>query len=286
MRLPSAERFLAVASARSLTGCRAVAPDAVPLRPAGSITTGALDFSFADLRTAVARWVEARQDAGQPVPVSDVGASFLEAVTDVLTARRSRPVGSTVSQTCSSAAARRPAQGLRGSISRGTGVELQALTSPRSGNCCLVPDQVQVAGVIADRAAGQPCGWLGSGSMAAAVAGMLRGGPGGHSPGPGDDDSPYTGRYQIPSLTSVITLVLRLVTRYLPAPESQAGWTRFAQRGRRSAPRSWAHRAASSASPLAPAGYPTLRRFAGYSRSEAWQSPGRSVPQPARAGCA
>ena len=33
----------------------------------------------------MARWVEARQDAGQPVPVSDVGASFLEAVTDVLT---------------------------------------------------------------------------------------------------------------------------------------------------------------------------------------------------------
>ena len=64
-----------------------------------------------------------------------------------------------------------------------------------------------MVGVIADRAAGQPCGWLGSGSMAAAVAGMLRGGPGGHSPGPGDDDSPYTGRYQIPSLTSVITLV-------------------------------------------------------------------------------
>ena len=85
MRLLSAERFLAVASARSLTGCYAVAPDAVPLRPAGSITTGALDFSFADLRTAVARWVEARQDAGQPVPVSDVGASFQEAVAGVLT---------------------------------------------------------------------------------------------------------------------------------------------------------------------------------------------------------
>jgi len=43
--------------------------------------------------------------------------------------------------------------------------------------------------------------------MAAAVAGMLRSGPGGDSPGPGGDDSPYTGRYQIPSLTSVITLV-------------------------------------------------------------------------------
>ena len=90
MRLLSAERSLAVASARSLTGCRAVAPDAVPLRPAGSITTGALDFSFADLRTAVARWVEARQDAGQPVPVTDVltrkavQACWQHSVTDLL----------------------------------------------------------------------------------------------------------------------------------------------------------------------------------------------------------
>jgi len=33
----------------------------------------------------VARWVEARQDAGQPVPVSEVPASFQQAVTDVLT---------------------------------------------------------------------------------------------------------------------------------------------------------------------------------------------------------
>ena len=105
--------------------------------------------------------------------------------------------------------------------------------SPRSGNCCLVPDQVQVVGVIADRAAGQPCGWLGSGSMAAAVAGMLRGGPGGLAQGFGDDDSPYTGRIPDPQSDQRDHASLRLVTRYLPAPESQAGWTRFAQRGRR-----------------------------------------------------
>jgi len=61
--------------------------------------------------------------------------------------------------------------------------------------------------VSADRAAGQPCGWLGSGSMAAAVADVLRGGPGGIAQGFGDDDSRNTGRYQILSLTSVITLV-------------------------------------------------------------------------------
>ncbi|MBU8857051.1 MULTISPECIES: tRNA (adenosine(37)-N6)-threonylcarbamoyltransferase complex transferase subunit TsaD [unclassified Micromonospora] len=42
------------------------------------------DFSFSGLKTAVARWVEARQRAGEPVPVADVAASFQEAVCDVL----------------------------------------------------------------------------------------------------------------------------------------------------------------------------------------------------------
>lgn len=43
------------------------------------------DFSFSGLKTAVARWVEARQRDGLPVPVNDVAASFQEAVCDVLT---------------------------------------------------------------------------------------------------------------------------------------------------------------------------------------------------------
>ncbi len=42
------------------------------------------DFSFSGLKTAVARWVEQRQDADVPVPVADVAASFREAVVDVL----------------------------------------------------------------------------------------------------------------------------------------------------------------------------------------------------------
>jgi N6-L-threonylcarbamoyladenine synthase len=45
------------------------------------------DFSFSGLKTAVARWVEARQRAGEPLPVADVAASFQEAVCDVLTAK-------------------------------------------------------------------------------------------------------------------------------------------------------------------------------------------------------
>ncbi|HEX6754755.1 MAG TPA: tRNA (adenosine(37)-N6)-threonylcarbamoyltransferase complex transferase subunit TsaD [Mycobacteriales bacterium] len=50
----------------------------------------AYDFSFSGLKTAVARWVEARQRAGSPVPVADVAASFQEAVADVLTAKAVR----------------------------------------------------------------------------------------------------------------------------------------------------------------------------------------------------
>ncbi len=42
------------------------------------------DYSFSGLKTAVARWVEARERAGEPVPVADVAASFQEAVCDVL----------------------------------------------------------------------------------------------------------------------------------------------------------------------------------------------------------
>jgi N6-L-threonylcarbamoyladenine synthase len=42
------------------------------------------DFSFSGLKTAVARWVEARERSGEPVPVEDVAASFQEAVCDVL----------------------------------------------------------------------------------------------------------------------------------------------------------------------------------------------------------
>jgi N6-L-threonylcarbamoyladenine synthase len=56
--------------------------------------TGAHDpafaFSFSGLKTAVARWIEARQRSGEPVPAADVAASFQEAVADVLTAKAVR----------------------------------------------------------------------------------------------------------------------------------------------------------------------------------------------------
>jgi N6-L-threonylcarbamoyladenine synthase len=55
--------------------------------PRGKADDGTLDFSFTGLKTAVARWIEARERAGLPVPVADVAASFQEAVVDVLTTK-------------------------------------------------------------------------------------------------------------------------------------------------------------------------------------------------------
>ncbi|HEX2313799.1 MAG TPA: tRNA (adenosine(37)-N6)-threonylcarbamoyltransferase complex transferase subunit TsaD [Thermomonospora sp.] len=60
------------------------APDAIAF-PRGKYDDGTYDFSFSGLKTAVARWVEARERSGETVPVADVAASFQEAVVDVLT---------------------------------------------------------------------------------------------------------------------------------------------------------------------------------------------------------
>jgi N6-L-threonylcarbamoyladenine synthase len=54
--------------------------------PRGAVRDQPGSFTFSGLKTAVARWVEARARAGEPVPVADVAASFQEAVADVLTA--------------------------------------------------------------------------------------------------------------------------------------------------------------------------------------------------------
>ncbi|WP_062314548.1 MULTISPECIES: tRNA (adenosine(37)-N6)-threonylcarbamoyltransferase complex transferase subunit TsaD [Demequina] len=63
-------------------------PEAIPF-PRGlsrpkDMVNHAYDFSFSGLKTAVARWVEARRASGQEVPVEDVCASFAAAVADVL----------------------------------------------------------------------------------------------------------------------------------------------------------------------------------------------------------
>ena len=55
--------------------------------PRATVRDQPYSFSFSGLKTAVARWVEGREKAGQPVPVNDVAAAFQEAVADVLTRR-------------------------------------------------------------------------------------------------------------------------------------------------------------------------------------------------------
>ncbi len=64
-------------------------PDAIAF-PRSMLRDATYDVSFSGLKTAVARWLEARQAAGEPVPVADVCASFQEAVVDVLTAKAVR----------------------------------------------------------------------------------------------------------------------------------------------------------------------------------------------------
>ncbi|TQF65908.1 tRNA (adenosine(37)-N6)-threonylcarbamoyltransferase complex transferase subunit TsaD [Rhodococcus spelaei] len=48
------------------------------------------DFSFSGLKTAVARYVESKERAGEPISIPDVAASFQEAVADVLTMKAVR----------------------------------------------------------------------------------------------------------------------------------------------------------------------------------------------------
>src|SRR4051794_2510435 len=55
--------------------------------PRGKVRDAPYSFTFSGLKTAVARWVEARERAGEPIPIADVAASFQEAVADVLTQR-------------------------------------------------------------------------------------------------------------------------------------------------------------------------------------------------------
>ena len=55
--------------------------------PRGVVRDAPYSFSFSGLKTAVARWVEARERDGERISVPDVAASFQEAVADVLTTR-------------------------------------------------------------------------------------------------------------------------------------------------------------------------------------------------------
>ncbi|MGL4743585.1 MAG: tRNA (adenosine(37)-N6)-threonylcarbamoyltransferase complex transferase subunit TsaD [Dermatophilaceae bacterium] len=93
------------------------------------------DFSFSGLKTAVARWVTAREAAGEPVPVADVAASFQEAVVDVLTRKAvaaCRAEGVAHLQVGGGVAANSRLRTLAQSRCEAAGVELRV---PRPGLC-------------------------------------------------------------------------------------------------------------------------------------------------------
>jgi N6-L-threonylcarbamoyladenine synthase len=71
----------------AVTGNAGAIPFPRGLTGARDLESHRYDFSFSGLKTAVARWVEARVRAGESIPVNDVAASFQEAVCDVLTAK-------------------------------------------------------------------------------------------------------------------------------------------------------------------------------------------------------
>ena len=94
------------------------------------------DFSFSGLKTAVARWVEARERSGEPVPVADVAASFQEAVCDVLVrkaldAATSTGVGRPAHRWRGGGRLAAPGDG-RGASGRAVGVRVRV---PRPGLC-------------------------------------------------------------------------------------------------------------------------------------------------------
>ena len=93
------------------------------------------DFSFSGLKTSVARWVQAREAAGEPVPVADVAASFQEAVVDVLTRKAvlaCRENGAQHLQIGGGVAANSRLRAMAQSRCEAAGIELRV---PRPGLC-------------------------------------------------------------------------------------------------------------------------------------------------------
>ena len=124
--------------------------------PRGKYRDATFDFSFSGLKTSVARWLEARQQAGLPVPVADVAASFQEAVADVLTRKavdacRAHDVGQLVIG--GGVAANSRLRALAADRCAAAGIELRV---PRPGLC--TDNGAMVAALGAELAArGAPC---------------------------------------------------------------------------------------------------------------------------------
>lgn len=114
------------------------------------------DFSFSGLKTAVARYVEGKRRAGEPVPVADVCASFQEAVADVLTAktvRAARDVGADTVVIAGGVAANGRLRELAEIRCRDAGITLRI---PRPGLCTDNGAMIAAIGALAIAAGAEP----------------------------------------------------------------------------------------------------------------------------------
>ncbi len=116
------------------------------------------DFSFSGLKSSVARWVETRERAGEPVPLPDVAASFQEAVCDVLSAKAIDACAATGAQHLligGGVAANRRLRALLAERAEAAGVTLR---TPRPALCTDNGAMIAVLGAEVVRAGGRPSG--------------------------------------------------------------------------------------------------------------------------------
>jgi len=116
------------------------------------------DFSFSGLKSSVARWVETRERAGEPVPLPDVAASFQEAVCDVLSAKAIDACAATGAQHLligGGVAANRRLRALLAERAEAAGVTLR---TPRPALCTDNGAMIAVLGSEVVRAGGRPSG--------------------------------------------------------------------------------------------------------------------------------
>ena len=114
------------------------------------------DFSFSGLKTSVARWVETRERDGEAVPISDVAASFQEAVCDVLSAKAidaCRATGASSLLIGGGVAANQRLRALLAERAAAAGI---ALRTPRPGLCTDNGAMIAVLGAEVIRAGGRP----------------------------------------------------------------------------------------------------------------------------------
>lgn len=114
------------------------------------------DFSFSGLKTAVARWVETRERAGEEVPLADVAASFQEAVCDVLSAKALDACAATGATDLLIGGGVAANGRLRALLAERAGEAGVALRTPRPGLCTDNGAMIAVLGAEVIAAGGRP----------------------------------------------------------------------------------------------------------------------------------